>query len=64
MDALSLLSVAGPTALVTAGAVWGGFKGTLNGTKERVAKLEQKADDHTDRLARIETKLDTLIKRD
>lgn len=64
MDVMNLLSVAGPTALVTAGVVWGGFKVTLNGTKERVAKLEAKADDHTDRLARIETKLDTLIKRD
>jgi hypothetical protein len=33
----------------------------MNGTKSRVTKLEDEADNHADRLARIETKIDFIV---
>lgn len=49
------------TAVFTGGAAAGGVKVALNGTKERVKKLETKHDDQAERLARIEGKLDFLV---
>lgn len=63
MDVLSIASVAGPTALVTAGAAWASVKVKLNGTAERVKQLEAAHVAHTDRLARIETKIDLLLEK-
>jgi hypothetical protein len=63
MDALSLLSIAGPTAIFTGGVAWGAVKVTLNGTKARVQRLEEQSADYADRLARIETKIDVLLDR-
>jgi predicted nuclease with TOPRIM domain len=59
--------------LLTVGGAYGGTKVALNGTRERVKELKQdhavlaEKVDHvrgevTDRLARIETKLDALTK--
>jgi hypothetical protein len=59
--------------LLTVGGAYGGCKVALNGTRERVKELKkdhvvlsEKVDhvrtDVTDRLARIETKLDALTK--
>lgn len=62
MDIAQVLLVAAPTALFTGGVAWGTVKVTLNGTKARVEKLEEAKDDHTDRLARIETKIDILLR--
>lgn len=58
----------------TAGAAWGGSQVALNGTRKRVMELREWADKHeatdkssqldtTDRLARIETKLDVLMEK-
>lgn len=49
--------------LFAGGAAWGGSKVALNGTRERVRKLEQSDDEYRDRLARIETKLDILLEK-
>jgi hypothetical protein len=57
------------TLLFSGGAAWGGAKVALNGTRERVKKVEETLQRHTDadevlqrevidRLARIETKLE------
>lgn len=59
------------TPLVTAGAAIGGIKVGLNGSRERIRKIETNVDEHkiltearhletVQRLTRIETKLDTL----
>jgi hypothetical protein len=71
MDYITIASVVGPTALVTAGAAWGAAKQALNGTRERVTKLEdatvaQQAHNEQmgERTARIETKIDMLINKD
>ena len=53
----------GMTVLVSGGAAWGAAKQALNGTRERVQKLEGKVDQHSDTLARVETKVDILIDR-
>ena len=56
--------------LLTAGAAWGGARTALNGTRRRVEELHTQFIEHTkadlehqrealDRLARIETKLET-----
>lgn len=67
MDAFTVLSIAGPTAFLTAGAAYGGIKVALNGTKDRVMKLEEELGTHKsetiDRLARIETKLDVFMEK-
>jgi hypothetical protein len=65
-----LLPVA--AAAASAGGAWGAIKVMLNGTRDRVKKLENIFELHTrneqdrdgfviDRLARLETKLDLLI---
>lgn len=46
----------------SAGAAAGGAKVVMNGTKQRVQNLEQSHLDIVDRLARIETKLDMLVR--
>ncbi len=52
--------------LLAIGGAFGGAKMALNGTRERVRDLEEDVEhikvDTIDRLARIETKLDVLIK--
>lgn len=67
MDFYTIISIAGPTALVTGGVAYGSAKQALNGTRDRVKKLEQSHEelktDTIDRLARIETKVDSLIDR-
>lgn len=45
-----------------AGSGIGAAKVIMNGTKNRVDKLEEAHTDVVDRLARIETKLDMLLK--
>ena len=64
MDLTTIAAIVGPTSLVAMGAAYGGVKVALNGTKDRVLKLELAKDDHTDRLARIETKIDVLLEKD
>lgn len=49
------------TTFFTGGAAFGGVKVALNGTRERVRKLEDINVDHQDRLARMETKIDYLV---
>lgn len=60
------------TLLFSGGMAWGGAKAALNGTRERVKKVEETLTRHTDadevlqrevidRLARIETKLERRI---
>lgn len=55
-------------AALSLGGAWGGAKAALNGTRDRVKKLEVRADDHDEKLAkmaqslvRIETKQDVMI---
>jgi len=59
--------------LLAIGGAWGGAKAAMNGTRERVknlegnvSKLEGVVEEHKeetiDRLARIETKIDVLLK--
>jgi hypothetical protein len=47
----------------SAGAAWGGAKYALNGTRKRVENMEAQHIQVTDRLARIETKLDILMEK-
>jgi hypothetical protein len=61
MDVQTILMIATPVASV--GAAWGGAKVALNGTRLRVKELEQADRDKTDRLARIETKIDMLLEK-
>ena len=63
MDLSTTALIAIPTVLVSGGAAWGAAKQALNGTRERVQKLEEKTDHHADTLARVETKVDILIDR-
>lgn len=61
-------------AVFTAGAAWGGSQMALNGTRKRVIELKDEFARHvqddkdsnlqnTDRLARIETKIDVLMEK-
>lgn len=52
------------------GGAWGGAKAALNGTRERVQKVEARTDAHDEKLskqgeqlARVETKIDILLDR-
>ena len=56
--------LAGATVAVTGGVAWGAVKQALNGTRERVDKLEAHSSNHSDLLARLETKVDILIERE
>lgn len=49
--------------LLAIGGAWGGAKVALNGTRERVKKLEGIQHVHVDRLARIETKIDYIVEK-
>ena len=51
------------TALFTGGVAFGGVKFALNGQKERLEKVEHTSADNTQRLTRVETKIDILIDR-
>ena len=68
MEVLELLKLAAP--LLAVGGAWGGAKVALNGTRDRVRKMETDFQAHElkdqvrqieiiDRLARIETKLES-----
>jgi len=68
MDPVSIAISVG-TAIAAAGGSWGAAKATLNGTRERTERIENKLDKHIDdsqqnklevaqRLAKIETKLE------
>ena len=48
--------------LFSAGVGWGGSKVALNGTKQKVDDLIVFKTEVVDRLARIETKVDLLVK--
>lgn len=63
MDIPTALIISGTTALVTGGVAWGSVKQALNGTRDRVKKIEADHGDHADRLARIETKIDILLEK-
>jgi hypothetical protein len=56
----SLLWAVG-TGVFAGGLALGGAKVAMNGTKDRVLTLEGEAKHTTDRLARIETKIDTIL---
>jgi hypothetical protein len=62
MEILAMLKAAWP--LLAIGGAWGGAKVALNGTRERVAKLEDNQEGLLDRTARIETKIDILVERE
>lgn len=51
------------TAIFTGGVAWGSVKHSMNGTKERLEKVEGTSADNTQRLTRVETKIDILIDR-
>lgn len=66
MELATIISLTVP--LVAAAAAYGGSKQALNGTKERVKKLEAKEDtrdaqhvETVQRLTSIETKVDAMI---
>ena len=61
MELLELIKIATP--LLAIGGAWGGAKVALNGTRQRVQKLEATTDLHVDRLARIETKVDIIVEK-
>lgn len=68
MDTVSVYLM-GATILASGGIAFGAVRSALNGTKERVNKIEvnvaKHLDDHTKiiaSIARIETKLDILVK--
>lgn len=61
MDITTIIALGGPA--LAAGAAWGGAKVALNGTRLRVKELEIADKDKTDRLARIETKIDVLLEK-
>ena len=51
------------TAVFTGGVAFGSIKYALNGQKERLEKVEHTSADNTQRLARVETKIDILVER-
>lgn len=61
MDAPTIEMIAMASPFIAVGAAWGSAKAAMNGTKSRVTKLEEEADNHADRLARIETKIDFIV---
>ena len=61
MDYFEMIKLGIP--LLAIGGAWGGAKVALNGNRERVQKLELRQDEHVDRLARIETKIDILVEK-
>lgn len=68
MELWELWKMLGPVLAV--GGAWGGAKVALNGTRERVKKLETRTDAQDEKLAnvgeslaRIETKQDILLQR-
>ena len=61
MDYLEMVKISIP--LLAIGGAWGAAKVALNGTRDKVYDLEKKQDDHADRLARIETKIDYIVEK-
>ena len=66
MDLVTIVQIASP--LITLGAVYGGIKVGLNGTRERVKRVEQRTDEQDKQLsqintavARVETKQDIML---
>ena len=58
VDPQTVISVAAPTAVFTAGVAWGVVKVTLNGTRGRVENIEKLMLEVVQRLSRIEGALD------
>ena len=68
MDYVAMAKVLWP--LLAAAAAWGGAKQALNGTRDRVKKLEERSTAHDtvhtnllERTARMETKIDILLEK-
>ncbi len=61
MDYVEMVTMVIPL-LAVAGA-WGGAKVAINGMKTKIKDLEETKDDHSDRLARIETKIDYIVEK-
>lgn len=55
MEPVSILGVAGITAVVTAAANWGVTKATLNGTVQRVQEIAQQQERDSKDLAALKT---------
>jgi hypothetical protein len=53
MEPVTLFSVAGVTALVTASASWGVTKATLNGTVKKVHDIQETQLEHSKALTRL-----------
>jgi hypothetical protein len=53
MDPVTVLSVAGITAIATASASWGVTKATLNGTVQQVQSIQETQREHTESLTNL-----------
>jgi hypothetical protein len=53
MDPVTIFSVAGVTAIITASAQWGVTKATLNGTVNKVNQIALKQDEHSKALSDV-----------
>jgi hypothetical protein len=51
------------TAVFTGGVAWGSVKHSMNGQKERLTHVERTSADNSQRLVRVETKIDILVDR-
>jgi hypothetical protein len=68
MQVETLLMLEGAGILLTLGIVWGTTNTKLNNSRIRLRNLEEWKEEHhkevTDRLARLETKIDILLEND
>jgi len=51
------------TAIFTGGIAWGTVKHSMNGQAKRLEKVEITSADNSERLVRVETKIDILVDR-
>jgi hypothetical protein len=51
------------TAVFTGGVAWGSVRHSMNGQKVRLEKVEVTSADNSQRLVRVETKIDILVDR-
>ena len=63
IDITTAAAIGIATILTSGGISWGATKQVQNGLKERIKMLETDNKQHSDRLARIETKIDALLER-
>lgn len=59
IEVIAVAKLAAPW-LIAAGAAYGGVRQALNGTRERITKLETKVDDTGQRLVRVETTIEFI----